>query len=131
MQTRSGNALGRLGRFTRRIVDGAQGIPEPATIRGRLSGSQISFSKLYVSVELGQLKRRDSKRLHCGLYVALAVLNSVSANWGNSHAFNRDHLYYDAKLFACNESRCIQLSVLPYRLAFVLGKIANNPVNCV
>lgn len=39
--------FGWLGRFTGRIDDADPGIPEPATIRGRITESRISFEKQY------------------------------------------------------------------------------------
>lgn len=39
--------IGWLGRFTGRINDTDPGIPEPASIRGRITDSRISFEKQY------------------------------------------------------------------------------------
>ena len=79
--------LGWFGRFIGSIVDSENGIPEPATIRGRLSGSLISFSKLYASLWVedlsGEFKAIPGEKSYVIYYAGKLIeqRNRIVGNW--------------------------------------------------
>ena len=79
--------LGWFGRFTGSIEDSAHGIPEPATIRGRLSRAHISFSKSYVSFWVddlsGEFKAIPGEKSYLIHYAGKFIeqRNRIVGNW--------------------------------------------------
>jgi hypothetical protein len=101
--------LGWLGRFTGRIDDADPGIPEPATIRGRVTESKISFkkqySKLWLPDETGKVFAIPGQRSYILHYVGdfIENRNRITGTW-QIHAESRWINGVQMEFAACNGS---------------------------